>query len=107
MAMYSSRAEVVTDHPTRYAQQPVAHLGRTLGFIEGGDTSTATATSPATVRTRVTVPLRFPDGYSTTAEVFTFHGLLDGEEHHPDNGSVTDPMKGLSDSVICAISMSR
>ncbi|MCK5927562.1 GTP cyclohydrolase II RibA [Nocardioides sp.] len=81
MAMYSSRAEVVTDHPTRYAQQPVAHLGRTLGFIEGGDTSTATATSPATVRTRVTVPLRFPDGYSTTAEVFTFHGLLDGEEH--------------------------
>ncbi|MGX6601798.1 GTP cyclohydrolase II [Micromonosporaceae bacterium Da 78-11] len=33
------------------------------------------------VRTRVTVPLRFPDGYATTAEVFTFTGLADGKEH--------------------------
>ncbi|GAA2377792.1 GTP cyclohydrolase II [Catellatospora methionotrophica] len=33
------------------------------------------------VRTRVTVPLRFPDGYATTAEVFTFTGLSDGLEH--------------------------
>jgi len=37
-------------------------------------------TSPA-VRTRVTVPLRFTDGYTTTAEVFTFTGLADGKEH--------------------------
>jgi GTP cyclohydrolase II len=36
---------------------------------------------PAAVRTRVTVPLRFPDGYATTAEVFTFTGLADGKEH--------------------------
>src|SRR4051794_41784011 len=36
---------------------------------------------PVTVRTRVTVPLRFPDGYATTAEVFTFSGLADGKEH--------------------------
>src|SRR4051812_18962692 len=35
----------------------------------------------ATVRTRVTVPLRSPDGYETTAEVFTFTGLADGKEH--------------------------
>ncbi|MGC4892426.1 GTP cyclohydrolase II [Micromonospora sp. DT31] len=35
----------------------------------------------ATVRTRVTVPLRFPDGYTTTARVHTFHGLADGREH--------------------------
>ncbi|WP_045732696.1 GTP cyclohydrolase II RibA [Pseudarthrobacter chlorophenolicus] len=35
----------------------------------------------ATVRSRVTVPLRFPDGYSTTAEILTFHGLADGKEH--------------------------
>ncbi|GAA1594268.1 GTP cyclohydrolase II [Actinoplanes couchii] len=35
----------------------------------------------AQVRTRVTVPLRFPDGYSTTADVFTFTGLADGREH--------------------------
>ncbi|ATO12724.1 GTP cyclohydrolase [Micromonospora sp. WMMA2032] len=35
----------------------------------------------ATVRTRVTVPLRFPDGYVTTATVHTFHGLADGREH--------------------------
>ncbi len=33
------------------------------------------------VRTRVTVPLRFPDGYATTAEVVTFTGLSDGLEH--------------------------
>ncbi|MET0418107.1 MAG: GTP cyclohydrolase II [Actinoplanes sp.] len=33
------------------------------------------------VRTRVTVPLRFPDGYATTAEVITFTGLADGREH--------------------------
>lgn len=35
----------------------------------------------ATVRTRVTVPLRFGDGYSVTAELVTFHGLADGQEH--------------------------
>jgi GTP cyclohydrolase II len=35
----------------------------------------------ATVRTRVRVPLRFVDGYATTAEVFTFAGLDDGKEH--------------------------
>ncbi len=42
---------------------------------------TAVAVPPATVRTRVTVPLRFPDGYATTAEVMTFTGLADGREH--------------------------
>ncbi len=35
----------------------------------------------ATVRTRVTIPLRFADGYATTAEVLTFDGLVDGREH--------------------------
>lgn len=35
----------------------------------------------ATVRSHVTVPLRFPDGYATTAEVMTFHGLADAQEH--------------------------
>jgi GTP cyclohydrolase II len=33
------------------------------------------------VRTRVTVPLEFPDGYRTRAEVVTFTGLSDGKEH--------------------------
>jgi GTP cyclohydrolase II len=37
--------------------------------------------STATVRTRVRIPLRFADGYSVTAEVVTFHGLVDGAEH--------------------------
>ena len=36
---------------------------------------------PATVRREVTVPLRFGDGYSTTARVITFAGLADGGEH--------------------------
>jgi len=35
----------------------------------------------AAVRTAVTVPLRFADGYATTAQVFTFDGLVDGAEH--------------------------
>ncbi|MFG2107585.1 GTP cyclohydrolase II [Micromonospora chersina] len=35
----------------------------------------------ATVRTEVTVPLRFPDGYVTSARVHSFHGLVDGREH--------------------------
>ena len=35
----------------------------------------------AAVRTRVRVPLRFPDGWGTTADVFTFAGLADGKEH--------------------------
>jgi len=35
----------------------------------------------ASVRTAVTVPLRFADGYSTTGRVMTFRGLLDGKEH--------------------------
>ena len=35
----------------------------------------------ARVRTAVTVPLRFPDGWRTTARVVTFDGLTDGQEH--------------------------
>jgi GTP cyclohydrolase II len=35
----------------------------------------------AAVRTKVRVPLRFPDGWGTTADVFTFTGLADGKEH--------------------------
>src|SRR3954452_13664790 len=35
----------------------------------------------AAVRTRVSVPLRFPDGYTTTAQVMSFTGLVDGAEH--------------------------
>jgi GTP cyclohydrolase II len=38
-------------------------------------------TPKATVRTEVTVPLRFPDGYHARARVFTFDGLVDGREH--------------------------
>ncbi|KUL41728.1 MULTISPECIES: GTP cyclohydrolase II [Actinoplanes] len=37
--------------------------------------------SMATVRRQVTVPLRFSDGYATTAQVMTFDGLADGREH--------------------------
>lgn len=44
-------------------------------------TSTELKAPAATVRTQVTVPLEFPDGYATTAEVFTFTGLGDGLEH--------------------------
>ncbi|MBU2670543.1 GTP cyclohydrolase II [Actinoplanes bogorensis] len=33
------------------------------------------------VRTRVTVPLQFADGFATSAEMITFDGLSDGKEH--------------------------
>ncbi|WP_336500391.1 GTP cyclohydrolase II [Microbacterium paraoxydans] len=35
----------------------------------------------AAERTRVRVPLRFADGFGTTADVVTFDGLVDGREH--------------------------
>ncbi|MFF2744545.1 GTP cyclohydrolase II [Kitasatospora sp. NPDC058048] len=35
----------------------------------------------ATVRSRVRIPLTFPDGYRAEAETFTFHDLADGAEH--------------------------
>jgi len=42
---------------------------------------TSTVVPVATERTRVRVPMRFADGYSTTADVVTFEGLVDGREH--------------------------
>lgn len=35
----------------------------------------------AAIRTEVRLPLRFPDGYTTTALVSSFRGLVDGREH--------------------------
>ncbi|MGV9449598.1 GTP cyclohydrolase II [Streptomyces sp. NPDC003635] len=35
----------------------------------------------ATPRSRVRVPLRFHDGYGVDADLVTFHGLTDGQEH--------------------------
>src|SRR5215216_3734678 len=38
----TSRADVATDAPDRYAKQLVAHLGRKISFTTEGGTSTAT-----------------------------------------------------------------
>ena len=35
----------------------------------------------AAIRTQVSLPLRFADGYATDARVFSFDGLVDGQEH--------------------------
>jgi GTP cyclohydrolase II len=35
----------------------------------------------ATIRSQVSVPIRFADGYVTEARVFSFDGLVDGREH--------------------------
>jgi GTP cyclohydrolase II len=35
----------------------------------------------ARIRTQLSMPMRFSDGYATTARVFSFDGLLDGQEH--------------------------
>jgi GTP cyclohydrolase II len=45
------------------------------------ETGPLSATPSAAMRTDVTVPLRFADAYATTAQVFTFTGLVDGKEH--------------------------
>src|SRR6478735_5297372 len=42
---------------------------------------TRDAATAADIRTAVTIPLRFPDGYATVARVLTFTGLADGREH--------------------------
>jgi GTP cyclohydrolase II len=39
------------------------------------------AVAAAGVRTKVSVPLRFSDGWATAADVYTFTGLVDGKEH--------------------------
>lgn len=49
--------------------------------VWSGTVAPALGAAPATVRSQVTVPLRFPDGYAATAEVLTFRGLADGREH--------------------------
>ena len=56
---------------------------RDSGTPSGTDATTASGTDlpAAHVRTRVTVPLRFADGWTTTAEVLTFTGLVDDREH--------------------------
>ena len=50
----------------------------TLGTCTRVGVMTDTMTRPAEVRTTVRVPLRFPDGYETVADVYTFIGLADG-----------------------------
>src|SRR5436305_4378991 len=35
----------------------------------------------ALIRTQMPVPLRFADGYAAEARVFSFDGLVDGQEH--------------------------
>jgi GTP cyclohydrolase II len=51
------------------------------GVVELSPISAPASTDAATVRTRVTVPLRFADGYATSAEMVTFDGLVDAKEH--------------------------
>jgi GTP cyclohydrolase II len=42
---------------------------------------TPRAVPRATIRTQVTLPMRFADGFATTARVFSFDGLVDGREN--------------------------
>ncbi len=39
--LLTSRADVATDAPARYAKQLVSHLGRKVEFVQDGDTWTA------------------------------------------------------------------
>ena len=42
MVLLTSRADVATDSPARYAKQLVSHLGRKVSFVEDDDGATAT-----------------------------------------------------------------
>lgn len=42
---------------------------------------TATTLPTATIRTQLSLPMEFADGFRATARVFTFDGLVDGREH--------------------------
>jgi GTP cyclohydrolase II len=54
----------------------------------------------ATIRTQVLVPLRFLDGFTTTARVFTFDGLVDDREHLALGlGDCTDPLPAIEPRV--------
>ncbi|MEO3926217.1 GTP cyclohydrolase II [Micromonosporaceae bacterium B7E4] len=58
------------------------HTPPQVTTAEAPETRTAPGPLPAAaVRRQVTVPLRFADGYTATARVFTFDGLVDGREH--------------------------
>jgi len=35
----------------------------------------------AAIRRRIRIPLRFADGYTTTATIVSFSGLTDGQQH--------------------------
>ena len=48
---------------------------------ENGADEEAVTVAVSTIRTQVTLPLRFADGYATTARVYSFEGLVDGREH--------------------------
>jgi GTP cyclohydrolase II len=52
----------------------------------------------AKIRTHVSVPLRFADGYATAARVFSFDGLVDGQEN---------PAFGLGDRAAAVTSRGR
>lgn len=70
----------------RTAAQPIAPRAAytAASFAEWADPAApvpAAAVSAAGIRTQVVVPLRFPDGYETRADVVTFTGLADGKEH--------------------------
>jgi GTP cyclohydrolase II len=56
--------------------------GEAVSQIEGRSAGAPVAVAGAAeIRTKVRVPLRFPDGWETAADVFTFTGLADGKEH--------------------------
>ena len=53
-----------------------------------------TAAPARPIRTQLTVPLRFADGYTTTARVFTFDGLVDGRRaSRPRAGRPGGPLR--------------
>lgn len=73
----------ILSHPSRKGNpMNIASLSPTLTTVPGASMTSATPTIPdSSVRTSIVLPMKFVDGYETSADLYTFHGLVDGEEH--------------------------
>jgi GTP cyclohydrolase II len=74
--------EVVRDRPAIPSDRPRHAADGALDLARGRTARPVTgAVQVAAIRQRIRIPLRFADGYSTTATVVSFTGLTDAQQH--------------------------
>ena len=74
--------EAIRGLPALPGDRPWRAADEARDLARGGAARPVTgAVEAAAIRRRIRVPLRLPDGYSTTATVVTFTGLADAQQH--------------------------